>query len=118
MKTVDTRGGAMVKVNLERDDEGRAHVASADYRLVFTVPPSTGVGEFPPCPAEICTKGDVGAKCKAFTQSAERIFNKHNIGIGRDTVAIRQQKMTPLEKFLRKTFGALQNSCTFAPSKW
>lgn len=108
MKTVDTRGGAMVKVNLERDDEGRAHVASADYRLVFTVPPSTVSGNFRLVPAEICTKGDVGAKCKAFTQSAERIFNKHNIGIGRDTVAIRQQKMTPLEKFLRKTFGVLQ----------
>ena len=108
MKTVDTRGGAMVKVNLERDDEGRAHVASADYRLVFTVPPSAVSGNFRLVPVENCTKGDVGAKCKAFTQSAERIFNKHNVGIGRDTVTIRQQKMTPLEKFLYKTFGALQ----------
>ena len=108
MKTVDTRGGAMVKVNLERDDEGRAHVASADYRLVFTVPPSAASGNFRLVPVENCTKGDVGAKCKAFTQSAERIFNKHNVGIGRDTVTIRQQKMTPLEKFLYKTFGALQ----------
>ena len=40
MKTVDTRGGAMVKVNLERDAECRAPVASAGYRMVFTVSPA------------------------------------------------------------------------------
>lgn len=107
MKTRDTRGGAIVKVDLSRDAEGKAVVKDAVYRLVFTVPPVAG-GNFRLVPAERCDAPAWSANCKAFERSAEAVFNKHNIGVARDTADIPAKKMNQLEIFLYKTFGALQ----------
>lgn len=49
MMTRDTRGGLLTRVVLARDDEGKAYVKDAFYRLVFTVPPTNG--SFKPSPS-------------------------------------------------------------------
>lgn len=107
MKTRDTRGGAIVKVNLTRGDDGIAAVDTATYRLVFTVPPTAG-SNFRLVPAEKCDNSTWRAHCKAFEQSAQSLFDKHNIGVTRDTTLIPSKKITPLEIFLLKTFGELK----------
>lgn len=40
MMTTDTRGGLVSRVTVARDSVGAAYVKCADYRLVFTVPPT------------------------------------------------------------------------------
>lgn len=87
MKTTDTRGGAMVKVKLTRDANGSALVDSASYRLVFTVPPASGEN-YRLVRAENCNAPQWTGHCKRFTDNAERIFNKNNIDVPRDTTAV------------------------------
>ncbi len=88
MKTTDTRGGAMVRATIKRDVGGRAYVADAGYRLVFTVQP-TGRGQnFRLVPVDADTDidsvaGSRAAACKAFVSSSLRIFDKHNRNVGR-----------------------------------
>lgn len=107
MKTRDTRGGAMVKVSLKRDADGRAVVDKADYRLVFTVPPSDG-GNFRLVPVEKYYDATWKSQCKAFEASAENIFIHHNVDVLRDTTSFPDKKMSPIDRFFLKTFGGLQ----------
>ncbi len=107
MKTRDTRGGAMAKVVLTRDAEGRAVVDKADYRLVFTVPPAAG-HNFRLVPVERYDGSAWKSQCKAFELSADNIFLRHNVGVMRDTTYFPEKKMSPIERFLFKTFGGLQ----------
>lgn len=90
MRTTDTRGGATVRARLGRDAEGRAIVAGADYRLFFTVAPSARGENFRLVPAETPVAGNPTAEAqrKAFEASAEKIFSRHNVGVGRDTSPI------------------------------
>ncbi len=91
MKTRDTRGGATVKVKIKRNSHGIAYVENADYRLFFTLP--AGKGEnFRLVPVEGYINADWSSQCKAFTNSAEAIFNKHNHNVPRDTTAIALKK--------------------------
>lgn len=46
MKTRDTRGGALAMVHITRDSSGAPLISSAEYRLVFTVPPSSSQRNF------------------------------------------------------------------------
>lgn len=117
MKTRDTRGGAMLKVGLTRDADGIAAIDTATYRLVFTVPPVKG-SNFRLVPAEKCDVAIWKPHCKAFEQSAENLFDKHNIGVSRDTTQIPSEKMSPIEFFYTKHLVHYKNSATFAPSKW
>ena len=48
------------------------------------------------------------ASLQAFEQAAENLFDKHNVGVSRDTTLIPSEKMSPIEIFLHKTFGTLQ----------
>lgn len=107
MKTRDTRGGAMLKVELTRDADGIAAIDTATYRLVFTVAPVKD-SNFRLVPAEKCDVATWEPQCKAFEQSAEKLFDKHNIGVPRDTTLIPSEKISPIEIFLHKTFGTLQ----------
>lgn len=83
MKTRDTRGGAIVRVRLLRDEQGAARFDSATYRLHFTVPASQG-HNFRLFPVE----GDIPAmwlpQCDAFVRSADGIFTRYNIGVERE----------------------------------
>ncbi len=91
MRTDDTRGGAGVRVRLQRDSTGRARVTAADYRLFFTVSPSGKQDNYRLIPAEQPITGNQEAEKQrvAFESRAEAIFNKHNISVPRDTTVIR-----------------------------
>ena len=76
MKTTDTRGGAMVKVHLHRDAQGRAMVTGAKYSLVFTTP-----GTYHLLPVDKSTD----SRADAFRRSAEAIFGKYNVNVTCDS---------------------------------
>lgn len=88
MKTRDTRGGALVQTTLRRDSTGRAYVADASYRLVFTLPGQPLKRNFTLHPAEQVDDPQWKSHCRAFVQSAETIFKRHNIDVPRDTTHI------------------------------
>lgn len=75
MRTDDTRGGAMVKVHLKRDERGRAIVDSAVYSLVYVDP------GFHLVPADKATD----PRAVNFRRNAEAIFNRHNDGVPADS---------------------------------
>lgn len=91
MTTKDTRGGALAKVKLVRDENGKPIVDSASYRLVFTLQPGSGAKNFRIIPVEDYTSGPLKNHCNIFVNNAEKIFNKHNIDVPRDTNPIRSQ---------------------------
>ncbi len=88
MKTRDTRGGALVRVSLKRDRQGKAVIDKASYRLTFTIPPGGGHKNYRVVPVEDVTARTWLNSCKEFVTSAEKVFNKSNINVPRDTVAI------------------------------
>lgn len=96
MKTRDTRGGAMVEVNLRRDSMGRAYVHDAKYRLVFTKGPDATDRQFRVVPAEQVKQGQWAGHCRAFSQSAEGVFSRHNRGVERDTTTLRYPAIQPI----------------------
>ncbi|MCM1110908.1 MAG: CapA family protein [Clostridium sp.] len=101
MRTRDTRGGAAVRVRLSRDSVGTARIDTATYRLFFTVTPAAGSGDnFRLVPAELPVEGNSVAESqrKAFFDSAEKIYKRHNIGVGRDTTAIPRRNPRPETK--------------------
>lgn len=83
MKTRDTRGGAIARVHLERDDSGKAVISSADYDLVFTVPGEKGGPNFHLVYADSCASPRWNQHCRAFRDAALNIFNKYNINVSR-----------------------------------
>lgn len=89
MSTKNTRGGALAKVKLVRDENGKPVVDSASYRLVFTLQPDSGSKNFRIIPVENYTSGPLKSNCDVFVNNAEKIFNKHNINVPRDTTSIR-----------------------------
>lgn len=88
MTTKDTRGGALAKVKLIRDENGKPIVDSASYRLVFTLQPGDGSKNFRVIPAE-GYNGALKTHCDIFVNNAEKIFNKHNIDVPRDITQIK-----------------------------
>lgn len=90
MRTDDTRGGAIATVTLRRDSLGRAYVAAANYRLLFTLTPTPGSGEnFQLRPADKPV-GDPTREQqrKRFVERATDIFDRHNINVPADTASI------------------------------
>ncbi|MBD5314268.1 MAG: CapA family protein [Bacteroides sp.] len=97
MRTTDTRGGAMTRVKLARDIFGKAYVADASYRLVFTEP-STGQGSnFRLLPAESKElHPSLELYRKGFIRNATDIFNRHNVNVPRDTSSILRPTPLPI----------------------
>ncbi len=91
MTTKNTRGGALAKVKLTRDANGKPVVDSASYRLVFTLQPGSGTKNFRLIPVEDYTTGPLKSHCNVFVNNAEKIFNKHNIDVPRDTTSIKKK---------------------------
>lgn len=92
MTTKDTRGGALAKVKLTRDENGKPVIDTASYRLVFTLQPGGGSTNFRLIPVEDYTSGALKRHCNVFVNNAVKIFNKHNIDVPRDTTPIRLKK--------------------------
>lgn len=88
MRTTDTRGGAVVRLHLSRDERGEARIDDAQYRLVFTLPGQPGkradrlifVDENTDISA---AAGERAAQCRAFVTNAVRAFDKHNRDVPR-----------------------------------
>lgn len=79
MKTKDTRGGALVKVVVKRNDKGEVKIDRADYRLVFTEPSS-------PSHNFRLKWADESSdpRAKAFYKSALTVLEKHNVNVCED----------------------------------
>lgn len=77
MKTRDTRGGAMLNVNICRDKKGIARVRGAEYSLVFTVPGNTS-RNFHLVYADSCTEQAWKTAANAFASTARKVFSGHN----------------------------------------
>ena len=76
MKTADTRGGAMAHLRIYRDDEGKARLKEASYRLLFTIP-----GEFKVMEVDSVKSATWKGRAKTFADRARGIFNKHNVSV-------------------------------------
>lgn len=89
MKTRDTRGGAMVKVYLERDSAGTAFVNNAEYMPHFTVPPVTAKDNFRVVllPEDNVVDSVIPQlwrqNARAWLKSAIPLFDRHNVGVDR-----------------------------------
>lgn len=79
MKTRDTRGGAVVKVSLRRDDDGKARIEKAVYRLVYTEP-ADNTHNFRLKWADESNDPRSGT----FAAAARSLFSKYNVGVNED----------------------------------
>ncbi|MDE6010538.1 MAG: CapA family protein [Muribaculaceae bacterium] len=84
MKTTDTRGGALVKVRVERDSEGKAKFRNASYDLLYSAKPTGPGSNFKVIPSHLAP-GHVPAaerqKWLLFERSARRLFDAENVGV-------------------------------------
>ncbi|MCM1378296.1 MAG: CapA family protein [Clostridium sp.] len=85
MKTGDTRGGAMVRVRLERDPDGVARFKNANYDIFYSAKP-TGKGTnymvVPSWMPERIPQGELG-NWGIFKRSALNIFDTYNVNVPR-----------------------------------
>lgn len=84
MKTADTRGGAMIWVNLTRDEEGKAKIKNAEYETLFATKPDKG-RNFRVIPAWL--QDSIPSEQKQhwdiFQRGALKIFDKYNVNVPR-----------------------------------
>lgn len=83
MKKTDTRGGALVRVALARDYDGKAYLKAADYSLVFTLKPTSDCPNYRVVPVESGSVSSMSYQCDMFVKNAESIFNEHNKNVPR-----------------------------------
>ncbi len=92
MRTAETRGGTTVTVTLRRDRTGRAYIAGAVYRPVFTLTPLPASGEnFRLIWSDTPVTDKIReTQRKDFERSATEIFDRYNVNVPRDTVPMQQ----------------------------
>lgn len=101
MRTTDTRGGAMARIKLARDQFGRAYICQASYRLVFTEPAIGKGSNFRLLPAESDELDrSMNQHRQSFIKNAVKIFDLHNINVPRDTSDI-NRTLPPTLPFLQ-----------------
>lgn len=86
MRTVDTRGGAMVRVVIDRNG-GKPIIKTAAYKLVFVQDPAKKGDNYALVPAdkEWLVRADQRTAFDAFCSSARKIFNRYNRDVAEDT---------------------------------
>lgn len=85
MKTGDTRGGALVRARVERGDDGKARLVSADYDTFFSAKPTGPKSNFVVIPSwrtELIPAGQL-EHWRLFDRSAQRIFDTYNKDVPR-----------------------------------
>ena len=93
MRTRDTRGGAMVKATLQRDDNGKAYFSEAQYMPHFTIPGTSPENNFRVVliPENEDIKNKVPAQwqpqANAWYSSSIPVFEKHNKGVNRASLS-------------------------------
>ena len=87
MKTNDTRGGALVKVSLIRDENGKAKFANPVYDTFYSSKPCAELRNFQVIPSwrSDLIPASQRAYWTGFNNAATRIFDTHNVGVPRDT---------------------------------
>ena len=85
MKTVDTRGGALVRARVERDTTGRARFVRANYDTFFSAKPSGPGTNFRVIPSWMSEQipSDQYHHWQMFDRSAQAIFERHNVNVPR-----------------------------------
>ena len=80
MKTVDTRGGALVRATITRDKNGKAIFAGANYDTFFSAKPEGPASNFMVVPSWMTEKIPPSQRThwNLFDTSAQRIFNSEN----------------------------------------
>lgn len=90
MKTADTRGGAMLHVNLERNAARKAVIKNAEYRLIFTVPGTSPDDNFKVLEADSVKAPLWKARAAEFSRRARNIFNSENISVNEVKPSVNQ----------------------------
>ena len=85
MKTGDTRGGAYMRVRVERDEEGKAKVKWADYDTFFCAKPSGKGTNFTVIPSDRTDliPAPQMDHWRIFDRSSRKIFDAENVDIPR-----------------------------------
>ena len=83
MKTTDTRGGALVKVRIEREPDGRPVFKNAAYDIFFCAKPEGKGTNYKVYTSEYADKIPLGQKqhWKMFERNARKIFDENNINV-------------------------------------
>lgn len=83
MKTVDTRGGALLKVKVERDADGTPRIKNAAYDTLFAAKPEGDIKNFTVIPSAQAHRIPPMQRqhWNAFNNAATHIFNTCNKGI-------------------------------------
>lgn len=84
MKTADTRGGALTRVRLQRDQEGKAVVKDADYDIFFAAKPdaTTNFRVIPSWKEDKIPAAQF-QHWKLFERGATKVFDAHNVNVER-----------------------------------
>lgn len=85
MKTADTRGGALVRTVIERDEDGIARFKHADYDTFFSAKPAGGKSNFKVIPSWMPQHIPAAQKAhwELFDRGARKIFDKYNVKVER-----------------------------------
>lgn len=85
MKTGDTRGGALVRARVERDENGVARLKHADYDTLFSARPGGNLRNFTVIPAWMPWLIPQAQKShyQLFERSARSLFDGYNIRVHR-----------------------------------
>ena len=85
MSTPDTSGGALVRVYLQRDENGKARLKGADYDTFYVVKPEGEFGNFTVLPSWMAEKIPPGQKDSwhLFDRTSSEIFDKYNVNVSR-----------------------------------
>lgn len=83
MNTTDTRGGALVKVHVERDSNGRPVFKNAAYDVFFSAKPEGKGTNFKVYPSKDADKIPARQKqnWRMFERNARKIFNENNVNV-------------------------------------
>ncbi len=85
MKTGDTRGGAYMRVRVERDEDGKARVKWADYDTFFCAKPTGKGTNFTVIPSDRTDliPAQQLQHWKIFDRSSSKVFDAENVNIPR-----------------------------------
>lgn len=83
MKTADTRGGALVRAFLTRDENGKAKFSHANYDILFSAKPNGGRSNYKiyPSSKESLIPASQKQHWEIFKRGALNVFNAHNKGV-------------------------------------
>lgn len=83
MKTTDTRGGAIVKVRIERDEDGRPVFKNAAYDLLFSAKPEEKGTNYTVIPSNMADSIPLSQRRNwiLFERSARRMLDSDNVNV-------------------------------------